>query len=53
MPTYAKFMKELLTMKRRIMVDETIELEARCSAIIQKSNPEKSRDLGSFTIPVY
>ncbi|XP_028220235.1 uncharacterized protein LOC114401853 [Glycine soja] len=52
MPTYAKFMKELITKKRRITDDETIELEAGCSAIIQKSISEKSRDPGSFTILV-
>ncbi|XP_052734103.1 uncharacterized protein LOC128196651 [Vigna angularis] len=51
MPTYAKFMKELLTKKRRFS-DETVELEAGCSAIIQKSLPQKSKDPGSFTIPV-
>jgi len=51
MPTYAKFMKELLTKKRKFF-EETVELEAGCSAIIQKSLPQKSKDLGSFTIPV-
>ena len=51
-PTYVKFMKELHTKKRRITDDETVELEAGCSAIIQKSIPEKSRDPGSFTILV-
>jgi len=51
MLAYAKFMKELLTKKKRIMDDE-IELEAGCSATIQKSIPEKSRDPGSFTILV-
>ena len=34
------------------MNDETIELEVGCSAIIQKSIPEKSRDRSSFTIHV-
>ena len=52
MPTYAKFMKELLTKKRKLVEDETVELEAGCSAIIQKTLPEKSKDPGSFTIPV-
>ena len=42
MPTYAKFMKELLIKKRIIMDDEIVELEAGCSAIIQKSIPKKS-----------
>ncbi|XP_020224161.1 uncharacterized protein LOC109806192 [Cajanus cajan] len=52
MPTYARFMKELLTKKRKILEEETVELEAGCSAIIQKSLPQKSRDPGSFTLPV-
>ena len=44
-------MKELLTKKRRFS-EETVELEAGCNAIIQKSLPQKSKDLRSFTIPV-
>jgi len=51
MPTYAKFMKELITKKRKFS-EKTVELEAGCSAIIQKSLPHKSKDPGSFTIPV-
>jgi len=39
MPTYARFMKELLTKKRKFTEQETVELEAGCSAIIQKSLP--------------
>jgi len=35
MPTYAKFMKEILNNKRKKYIGkETIELEASCSAII-------------------
>jgi len=52
MPTYVRFMKELLTKKRKIPDQETVELEAGCSAIIQKSLPQKSRDPRSFTLPV-
>ncbi|XP_020238186.1 uncharacterized protein LOC109817364 [Cajanus cajan] len=52
MPTYAKFMKDLLTKKRKFIEKETIELEARCSAIIQKNLPPKFKDPGSFTIPI-
>ncbi|CAL0334640.1 unnamed protein product [Lupinus luteus] len=51
MPLYAKFMKDLLTKKRKLS-EETVTLEAGCSAIIQKSLPEKTKDPGSFTIPV-
>ncbi|XP_068497846.1 uncharacterized protein [Phaseolus vulgaris] len=52
MPTYAKFMKELLTKKIKINDQEIVELEAGCSATIQKSLPKKSRDPGSCTLPV-
>ncbi|CAL0301721.1 unnamed protein product [Lupinus luteus] len=48
---YAKFMKDLLTKKRK-MSEEIVTLKAGCSAIIQKSLPEKTKDPGSFTIPV-
>ncbi|XP_019453179.1 PREDICTED: uncharacterized protein LOC109354835 [Lupinus angustifolius] len=51
MLTYAKFMKDLLTRKRKFS-EETVTLEVGRSAIIQKSLPEKTKDPGSFTIPV-
>jgi len=34
MPTYARFLKELLTKRRKFPKDETMELEAGCSVII-------------------
>jgi len=46
------FVKELLTKKSKFPKDETVELEAGCSAIIQKVIPQKSCDLGSFTLPI-
>ncbi|XP_019429819.1 PREDICTED: uncharacterized protein LOC109337322 [Lupinus angustifolius] len=51
MPISAKFMKDLLTKKRNFS-EETVTLEVDCSAIIQKSLPEKTKDSGSFTISV-
>ena len=33
-PTYAQYMKELLTMKRKFPEQERVELEVGCSAII-------------------
>ncbi|XP_047179846.1 uncharacterized protein LOC124846608 [Vigna umbellata] len=51
MPSYAKFLKELLTKKRKYIVEETIEVQGNCSAIIQKLLPPKYKDPGSFTIP--
>jgi len=34
MPPYARFMKELLTKKRKYIEEETIEVQGNCSAII-------------------
>jgi len=52
MPTYARFLKELLTKKRKFPEEGRVELEAGCSAIIQKAIPQKSCDPGSFTLPI-
>ena len=51
MPHYAKFMKDILSRKRKITEEGIVSLIATCSAVIQKSLPEKMQDLGSFTIP--
>jgi len=51
MPSYAKFMKDLLSRKRKLQEDETIILTEKCSAIIQKKLPPKLKDPGSFVIP--
>ncbi|KAK5777457.1 hypothetical protein PVK06_045424 [Gossypium arboreum] len=51
MPTYAKFLKELLTNKRKFKDLSTVELNEECSAILQNKLPTKLKDLGSFTIP--
>ena len=51
MPSYARFMKELLTKKRKYIEEETIEVQGNCSAIIQKLLPPKFKDPISFTIP--
>ncbi|CAL1383125.1 unnamed protein product [Linum trigynum] len=51
MPTYAKFLKELLTKKRKWTDLEKVTLTPECSVVIQNKFPEKREDLGSFTIP--
>ena len=51
MPHYAKFMKDILSKKRKITEEWVVSLIATCSAVIQKSLPEKMQDPGSFTIP--
>ncbi|CAL1379626.1 unnamed protein product [Linum trigynum] len=51
MPRYAKFMKYLLTNKRKLGELSTVMLNEECSAILQNKLPEKRKDPGSFTIP--
>ena len=51
MPLYAKFMKDLLSRKRKLQEDETVMLTEECSAIIQRKLPPKLKDPGSFHIP--
>lgn len=50
MPLYAKFLKEMLTKKRKLEDAETITLNAECSAVIQKAIPQKLKDPGSFSL---
>ena len=51
MPKYAKFMKDLLTNKRKLEDLGTVTLSRNCSAVIQKNLPKKLNDPGSFIIP--
>ncbi|XP_062106233.1 uncharacterized protein LOC133817666 [Humulus lupulus] len=51
MSGYVKFMKEILSKKRKLDDYETMVLTEECSAILQKKLPLKLKDLGSFTIP--
>ena len=51
MPLYAKFLKEILSKKRRIAEEGAVNLTATCSAVKKKKLPEKMKDPGSFTIP--
>ncbi|XP_015970349.1 uncharacterized protein LOC107493827 [Arachis duranensis] len=50
-PSYAKFLKDILSHKKNWRETETVLLTEECSAIIQNSLPEKLKDLGSFMIP--
>nr|KYP37148.1 hypothetical protein KK1_041686 [Cajanus cajan] len=45
-------MKNLLNKKKKFIEQEIIELEAGCSAIIQKNLPPKFKDPGSLTISI-
>ena len=51
MPTFAKFLKEILSKKRKIAEEGIVNLNATCSTVIQQKLPAKMKDLGSFTIP--
>ncbi|KAL5537709.1 hypothetical protein UlMin_030066 [Ulmus minor] len=51
MPKYAKFMKEILSKKRKLGDYETVMLNEECSAVLQRKLPQKLKDPGSFTIP--
>ena len=51
MPNYAKFFKDIMSKKRNFAEKGVVNLTATCSAVIQRSLPEKMQDPGSFTIP--
>ena len=51
MPNYAKFLKEILSKKRKIAEEGIVNLTATCSAVIQQKLPAKIKDPCSFTIP--
>ena len=51
-PTYAKFFKDLCTLKRGLNVDKTAFLTEQVSSIIQHKTLVKYKDLGSPTISV-
>ena len=51
MPHYAKFMKDILSKKRKLDEDGMVSLIATCSAVIKRNLPLKMQDIGSFTIP--
>ena len=51
MPSYVKFMKDILSQKRRLADLETVNLTEEYSGILQRKLPQKLKDPGSFTIP--
>ncbi|XP_062093602.1 uncharacterized protein LOC133799621 [Humulus lupulus] len=51
MPNYVKFLKDILTKKRRLGEFETVALSEGCSAMLKSKIPPKLKDPGSFTIP--
>ena len=51
MPSYVKFMKDILSRKRRLSDFKTVNLTEECSAILKRKLPHKLKDLGNFIIP--
>ncbi|KHN44888.1 hypothetical protein glysoja_042918, partial [Glycine soja] len=51
MPLYSKFMKDIITKKRKYIDSENIVVGGNCSAIIQRKLPKKFKGPGSVTIP--
>ncbi|GKV24796.1 hypothetical protein SLEP1_g34363 [Rubroshorea leprosula] len=46
MPSYAKFLKEIVSNKRKLEEYETVKLTEECSAILQNKLPPKLKDPG-------
>ncbi|KAI3757777.1 hypothetical protein L6452_05320 [Arctium lappa] len=49
--SYAKFLKDILSKKKKLTEYETIALTEGCNALLTNRIPPKLKDLGSFTIP--
>ncbi|KAL4282613.1 hypothetical protein GQ457_16G019110 [Hibiscus cannabinus] len=50
MPNYAKFLKDMVTRKKRIEEFETVAATETCLALMHNKVPAKKTDPGSFTI---
>ena len=50
-PNYVKFMKKIMSNKKKLEGYGIVNFSENCSAIIQRKLPKKLKDLGSFTIP--
>jgi hypothetical protein len=50
-PSYAKFLKDCCTNKRKFQENEQVALTVEVSAVLLRKLPPKLKDPGSFTIP--
>ncbi|KAK9672916.1 hypothetical protein RND81_12G134600 [Saponaria officinalis] len=50
-PSYAKFLRDLLSNKRKLVEHKVVALSEEYSAILQNKLPTKMQDPGSFSIP--
>jgi hypothetical protein len=51
MPSYAKFLKEILSNKRKLEEHQTMTLTTECSVVLQNNLPQKLEDPDYFAIP--
>ncbi|XP_075504544.1 uncharacterized protein LOC142541982 [Primulina tabacum] len=51
MPNYAKFIKDVMSKKRKLQEFEAVKLTEECSVILQRKLPQKLKDPESFIIP--
>ena len=51
MPNYVKFIKEIMSNKKKLESYETVNMSENCNVIIQRKLLEKKKDPGSFAIP--
>ncbi|XP_024984087.1 uncharacterized protein LOC112520013 [Cynara cardunculus var. scolymus] len=51
MPSYAKFLKDILSKKKKLNEIETVALTEGCSSLLSNKIPPKLKDPGSFKIP--
>ncbi|XP_021731336.1 uncharacterized protein LOC110698246 [Chenopodium quinoa] len=52
MPSYEKFLKDMLSNKKKLEENAMVTLIAECSAILQNTLPKKLGDPSSYLIPV-
>ncbi|KAI3682936.1 hypothetical protein L1987_83329 [Smallanthus sonchifolius] len=53
MPKYGKFLKDLLSNKKKLEEVSKVSLSEQCSAVVQNKLPEKLGYSGRFTIPCH
>ena len=51
-PSYAKYMKDILSKKKKLGNNDIVSLTEGCSAIFHRKLPQKSKDPGTFVVPV-
>ncbi|XP_038882364.1 uncharacterized protein LOC120073630 [Benincasa hispida] len=51
MPSYVKFLKDIVANKRKIRENEIVALTYECNALFQINVPTKMKDPESFTLP--